>query len=261
MRRGWFAVVDGLDGIGKGVVEQAVRNYIVERFGCGIFDTVGFSKGRKRMAELSDIFDIPEFRGHTVVTAEPSYAWIGRAIRDEIIKKGNNYSVEAEIQSYSLDRLVQMRRIVIPSLESGLNVLQNRCFVSTLCYQCVRAEEEGMDLYKVRAVILNHEATKLQCRYRPDLLVIPTIKDVNELVKRLEERDKKDNSRFENAEFQGKLKPHYGSSWLKDFFENYGTRVAYLDAGISEEDTRRQTVEIFSAFLDGKSFKEEYQNP
>ncbi len=135
---------------------------------------------------------------------------------------------------------------------NGLNVVQARCCAASLCYQSLVAQDEGKDPVKTRQQILKHEGNVLQLKHAPDLLIIPTIKNAHELMERLRERGetrKDDNAIFEDAKFQERLNPMYQSRWLRRIFESHGTKVEYLDAGISEQETRRQAIEIYRRFL------------
>lgn len=255
-RKGTFVVVDGLDGIGKGEIERALRSY-EEINGKAVFDSIAFSKAhRKGHPELKDFWNPPETYFDTIMTAEPSYSGIGHTIRTEMISNnGRGYSWVDQSQAYSLDRLTQMRRVVIPALENGLTVLQSRCLAATLTYQSLKAVLEGKDEERIRNEILWQEGNKVQLEYAPDLLIIPTIKDIDSLIQRIESRrknEKDDNCEFENVKFQEKLKPLYESDWLCDLFEKYGTKVEYLDAGISVEESRKQAVDIYKNFLENR---------
>lgn len=252
-RRGLFVVVDGLDGVGKAEVERALIAYEQKR-GRAVFDVISFSRAcRKGLPELSDFWNPPDVYFDTLITAEPTYVGLGHNIRFEMIaNNGRNYSATDQIQAYGLDRLIQMTRVTLPALENGLNVIQSRCCASTLCYQAIVAEDEGQNPKKARSYILKQEGNKLQLRHSPDLLIIPVIKDEQGLVERLKERGvtrKDDDAIFENVQFQARLNPLYQSEWLKEIFESAGTRIEYLNAGISEQETRRQAVEIYIRFL------------
>ncbi len=254
--RGLFVVIDGLDGIGKGEIERAIITY-EQKLGKAVFDSVAFSKAnRKGLPELRDFWNPPETHYHTVITAEPTYEGIGHNIRFEITARNErDYSAETEIQAYSLNRLILMKRVVIPAISNGLNVVQSRCFSATLAYQTLRAEDEGRNPENTRHRILVHEGNKLQLEYHPDLLIIPRIKNIDELMKRIEARKdstKDDNSIFDNSQFQKRLNRVYQSSWLRKLFESAGTTVEYLDASISPESTRKQALEIYRNFLSSK---------
>ena len=256
-RKGLFIVADGLDGIGKGEIERALIGY-EQKLGRAVFDVISFSRAnRKGLPELKDFWNPPYTYYDTIINAEPSYIGVGQIIRDEIISKNKrDYSFIDEIEAYSLDRLVNMKRIVIPALINGVNVIQSRCVAATLNYQALKAKEKGISLEKIRKKILSYEGNRLQFTWAPDLLIIPTINDMNELEKRLKSRaetNKDDNTIHDNINFQTKLKPLFEDAWLKILFEEYGTKVEYLDAGISEHETRNQAIKIYKKFLESKN--------
>ncbi len=252
-REGLFIVIDGLDGIGKGEIERALIEY-EQKLGRAVFDSVAFSKAnRKGLPELRDFWNPPDSYYDTIVTAEPTYAGTGHQIRNEMIaKNGREYSADSQIRAYSLDRLIQMKRVVIPALRNGVRVIQSRCLASTWCYQCSAAEDEGKDPQMVKRRILQEEGNRLQLKSAPDLLIIPTIDEVSKVIERIQARKetrKDDKSIFDNIDFQGRLKPLYESPELRALFEKYETKVKYLDAGISVEESRRQAVDIYRTFL------------
>jgi len=271
-RRGLFIVTDGLDGIGKGEVERALIQF-EQRQGRAVFDTVSFSRAEsKGLPELVDFWNPPTRHYHTVVTAEPTYFGIGKTIRDEMISKNSRrYSAKELVYAYGIDRHVQMQRVVVTALRNGLNVIQSRCCAATFAYEVVKAYDEkrakgegswetieefvlSQDGSEVINLILNQEGNQYQLEHRPDLLIIPTIEDVGEVIRRIEARKahrKDDKSIFDDIETQKKLKVLYQSDWLRDIFEKHGTKVVHLNAGISEEETRGQAVEIYKGFLGG----------
>lgn len=257
-KKGVFVVVDGLDGVGKGEVERAIIGY-EQRQGRAVLDTVAFSRAhRKGLPELKDFWNPPEIYYDTLSTAEPTYASMGHTIRHEMIARNKRvYSATSQIQAYSLDRLIQMKRVIIPALENGLHVIQARCCAATLTYQSIIAQDEGLDPVQIREEILKEEGNALQLQYAPDLLIIPLIKDIGKLIQRLRERGytrKDDNAIFENVEFQGRLNPLFRSTWLRNIFEKAGTKVCYIDASISEHETRKRTLELYKDFLSSMNF-------
>lgn len=263
-RRGYFIVVDGLDGIGKGEIERALIEY-EQKLGRTTFDAVSWSRAKQSgLPELKDFWNPPSTYFNTIMTAEPTYAGIGHIIRFELIaRNGRDYSAEIQTQAYSLDRLVQMNKLVIPALQNDVRVIQSRCFASTLAYQSLVAQKEGKDPEEVRARILEHEGNKLQMLWNPDLLIIPTINNINKVIERIKERRelrKDDNAIFDDIEFQGKLKPFYESDWMRETFEKIGTKVAYIDAGISVPSSKNQAGEIYRAFLDTGDIPENYKD-
>ncbi len=247
-KRGNLTVLEGLDGIGKGLVQKTILEFEGKRGGKRTLPT-DFSGSLRDFEVLfeenKNLSNAPPGE-YILDCCEPTYWGVGKAIRQEIIANNTrNYPSEIKIQAYSLDRLILMRKCIIPFLEHGQDVIESRNFVSTLCYQSLEALEEGSSIEDVRNRILKHPGSQIELEYAPDLLIISTINDVSELIKRLQNREKKDECEFENLNFQRKLKPFYEDSWIKELFEKHGTRVAYLDAGISEEATKEQAIEIY----------------
>jgi thymidylate kinase len=160
---------------------------------------------------------------------------------------------------------MQDSRFAIPAVEAGLNDLRSRCVAATFSYQVLKAVEEAESqnprltqkekqkiIDKTRRRIMQHEGTQLQLEYAPDLLIIPTINDPQEVIKRIKGRaatQKDDKVEFENLQFQTKLKPYFEDPWLKNLFEKHGSKVVYIDAGISPESTRQQAVKEYVDLL------------
>ncbi|MBS3072683.1 hypothetical protein J4477_02530 [Candidatus Pacearchaeota archaeon] len=245
MVRGKLIVFEGLDGIGKGEAISAASDYLKSLGKTDVFinDFHHYCEDFERsFKESTNLKDFPP-GSLFLELSEPSYFGTGQDIRKEIIaNNGRDYSSKVQVQAYSLDRLIRMRRCVIPFLNHGHDALQSRNFVSTLTYQTLVSSEQGKSVDEIRNFILEQEGTQIEMEYNPDLLVISTIGNVSELIDRLSKRKKKDDCQFENVEFQTKLKPFYDDPWIKEFFENLGTKVVYLDAGISVESTREQAV-------------------
>lgn len=246
MNRGYFAVVDGLDGIGKGVIEST----LVEELEGRIFDSVTWCK--ENPTKRPDISLLEDYAG--VLTGEPTYSGLGMDIRKTLISNANKGKFPSDllIRAYAADREIQMRNLVVPAINAGYNVIQSRSLGTSLCYQTLNAEDEGLNAEFVRAEILADPGNQYQLANAPDLLIIPTIGDVDELIRRLGNRDKKDDAIFENKEFLTRAKVPYESDWLREIFEEHGTQVEYLDAGISIEDSKTQTREIWRSFIASK---------
>lgn len=252
--KGKFVIVDGLDGIGKGVIVDTIAEYL-KSSGLKILNL------RTYWEEFHDHpdFDNPEFNGKPnkfyvdldsfdmILSAEPTYAIIGRAVRYEIIaKNGRDYSINFTALGYSNDRLILYKRVILPALKAGKIILQERSFSTSIVFQSTQSGEDQMSVDE----ILSLEGNAFCLKNTPDLLIIPTIKNVEDVMNRLSKRDKDDNCEFENLEFQKKIKPLYESKELRKIFEDRGTVVKYLDAGISVEETRKQAIEIYKSVIE-----------
>ncbi|MBT6689780.1 hypothetical protein HN903_00445 [archaeon] len=243
MNRGNFIVVDGVDGVGKSVIELA----LLERIGGEVFDSVSWSK--ENLGERPDVSLTGEC--DVVLTAEPTYSGLGSDIRRTLISnlKRGVFPYGLLIGAYSLDRDIQLRNLVLPVLARGRDVVQSRSVASSLCYQTLSAEDEGLDPVAVRDEVLRSTGNVFELSYAPDLLIIPTIGKVEDLMLRFEARGKKDDAIFEKMDFLERVKVCYESDWLREIFEKSGSAVAYLDAGISIESTREQAIDIYDAWL------------
>jgi thymidylate kinase len=256
MNKGKFIVIDGLDGIGKSVVLDAIVDYLKD-------------KGQ-RVLDLHEYWEEhgfhPDFdnkeNGHpnpyyvnlddydVIYSSEPTHVGIGKVIRQEVIvKNGRPYHANLTAECYSTDRLVLYKRVILPALNAGKTVIQSRSVSTSIVYQPIQSELQKEDSLTIKEV-LALQGNKLALDNAPDLLVIPTIKDVNILFERLAGREKDDNCNFEKIKFQEKIKPLFESKKLRKIFEKRGTVVKYLDAGISIESTKKQAIDLYKETID-----------
>ncbi|MFT4309639.1 MAG: dTMP kinase [Candidatus Woesearchaeota archaeon] len=243
-----FIVVDGLDGIGKGAIVNEIAEFFKNKRILDLHDYwvinndhPDFVLGNNNMNHVPlDSFDI-------ILSSEPTYVGIGSVVRDEITaENAREYSAYFTASQFSADREVLYKRVHIPALTAGKTIVQSRCVASSIVYQTMQGDDGSVSIDD----ILDFSGNKLALQYSPDLLIIPTINNPEELMKRLELRHKKDNSVFEKLEFQLKLKPFYESDFLRDVFESRSTKVMYLDASVSENYTREQARNIVNGFIE-----------
>jgi len=232
--KGKFVMIDGLDGSGKGVAVNALKEYVLSK-GMKVLDLREYWKENKGFPDISE-FDV-------IISAEPTFTNIGKKIREEMIKNGSSYTPKEIAEAYSNDRLELYKKIIIPALESGKWVFQERGVISSIVYQPLM-DDNGVDLN----FVLNLEGNKFCLEHAPDLLVITVVKP-EVVIERLEKREKQDNAMFEKLEFQKKLEKVYESEWLKEIFETKGSNVVYLDTNPPKtvEDTKNKIIELFQS--------------
>lgn len=237
--KGKFIMLDGLDGSGKGVVVKALKEYLVKK-GKKVFDL------KEYWQDIHAIPDVEEANDYNIIISyEPTYSWVGKAIREEIIRESNRkYSGLTTAYAFALDREILYRKFLIPCLEKGKIVIQDRGVVTSIVYQPEQLEKISLK------DIINIPGNRLALKYAPDLLILTKV-DPLVVVERLKQRDKKDSAIFENLIFQRKIALRYESEWLKKLFEGQKTKIVYLDTNSprTEEDTKNDAIKIYEEFI------------
>ena len=182
-------VVDGLDGIGKGVIVDEIaecfkgkRVLDLHEYWVSNNDHPNFSPGSDNRSHVPlDSFDI-------ILSSEPTYVGIGSVVRNEITADNSReYSAYFAATQFSADREVLYRRVHIPALHAGKIIIQSRCVASSIAYQTMQGEDGSVGIDD----ILGFSGNRLALQNAPDLLIIPTINNPEELMKRLEAREKR----------------------------------------------------------------------
>lgn len=235
--KGKLVVVDGLDGSGKGTIVSALRKWATNK-GLRIFDLREYWTVNHSLPEKEDFQDFD-----VIISAEPTFSLVGSAIRDELIRENKrNYSAFTTAQAYAIDRNILYKRVILPALELGKIIFQERSVTTSIVFQPVQAEHLPL------AMVLELEGNSLALKHRPDLLIILDVKPETSM-ERLAKRDKKDKAIFEKLDFQKKVDERFKSEWFKEIFENQGSKVVYLDANGTVEEAEQETIKIWEDFL------------
>jgi thymidylate kinase len=256
LKKGKFVVVDGIDGVGKGVfldvfIEEAKSD------GKKVLDVNKFwqeNNFHPKVEILYNKFDV-------IVTSEPTFEGLGRYIREEMIaNNGRDYSALATAEAYALNRRILYQNLLIPILETGVDVFQSRSVSTSIVYQYQQSKNElnnpdGTELFNPGLGFLDSKkilkiAGNVFCLKHPmDYLIIPTIEDPTEALERAVARDKDDNCQFENIEFQLKINELYRENNFRKIFEDLGTKVLYMDAGKTLGFSIEQAKDFYRNFL------------
>ncbi|MBN2454216.1 hypothetical protein JXB11_01585 [Candidatus Woesearchaeota archaeon] len=236
--KGKFVMVDGLDGSGKGVMVDALAEWSGES-GKKVLDL------RKYCSEKGTFPEPGELAGYEViVSAEPTFALVGKAIREELVRAdGRKYTAMTLAHAFSLDREILYKRVLVPAIQAGITIFQERGVISSLVYQPVQERIQLSELLRL-------PGNRLALQYAPNLLLIATVSPET-VVGRLDRREKKDNSIFDTLSFQRKLDERYRSDWLRNLFERHGSKVEYVDTDVPKtvEETEKKAVEIYQKFI------------
>jgi len=229
-----FVIVDGLDGSGKGTIVDGLTDW-AEKEGLKVLDVREYCKEHGRFPSVEEINEFD-----AIISAEPSFCYIGKAIREEMVRASERkYSAWSLASAFSLDREILYNQVIIPSVKAGKYVIQERGLTSSLVYQPVQEHIQLSELLKLAG-------NRLSIQNAPGLLMIAKVLPET-VVKRLGLRTKKDNSIFDNVAFQRKLEERYSSEWLRRLFEQHGSVVKYIDTNEpkTEEDTKSEAINIF----------------
>jgi thymidylate kinase len=253
--KGISVISEGIDGTGKGKVVEAWKEWCKAN-GLLYFDLLDFWQKERYHPQFTQpdkkyFLDISKY--DVIFSAEPTHAWHGAVIREEYLgDNGRMYDTKTIATAYAEDRRVLFNREIGPALEMGKLVLQSRNDMSSYTYQIVDAQQKGQKWTLEDALLLEGNILALQSS--PNLIIISTVKDVEEVIKRIKERPDQQDKHEKNYEMQRLLKPMYESKELTYLYESRGTQIRYLDAGISVESTKAQAKDILGEFLKSKGF-------
>ena len=239
--KSFFVIVDGLDGSGKGAIVDAFQRW-AESKGLKVLDLRTYCR-EKNVFPTAD-----EISAHdAIVSSEPTFCYFGKAIREELVRISDvKYSAMSIAQAFALDREVLYKRVIIPALRMGKYVFQERGLSSSLVYQPVQEHIQISELLRL-------PGNKLALEHAPNVLMIVTVKPET-VIGRLGIRQKADYSIFDNLSFQRKLDARYRSDWLRQLFEQHGSKVFYIssDEPKSVDETQREAVQLLESSLSGK---------
>ncbi|KKU73051.1 MAG: Thymidylate kinase [Parcubacteria group bacterium GW2011_GWA2_47_26] len=235
--QGKLIVIDGIDGSGKTTVQQALASWLKAQ-GYKVFNVQEWSKKHHALpdAALLKQYDV-------LLTAEPTAAWIGTAIRQEIIRDGGEYTGRDAAIAFSLDRQVLYNRCIIPALKAGKIITQDRSVSTSIVYQPIQHKAAPLKY------VLSLPGNSFVLRYPPTMLLVASIKPETAL-KRLQGRtQKKDRAIFERLEFFRKAQLRFESPWFKKFWQSRGTRIAYLDANNPPKQVVKEAIKTLENYL------------
>jgi thymidylate kinase len=235
MTEGKFLMVDGLDGAGKGVVIDSLKVYFEEK-GLKIFDLREYWKTHNEIPEISEVLEYD-----VICSAEPTFSMVGKVIREELVRENNRkYSGLSTAHAFALDREILYKKLLIPAKAAGKIIIQERGVITSAVYQPMQLERINLK------DIMNLPGNRLALQNAPNILIIIKV-EPKVVIDRLQERGKKDHAIFENLVFQRSVEERYESDWLRKLFENFKTKVIYLDTNPPRtvEDTKYNSIKIW----------------
>ncbi len=228
--KGKFVMVDGLDGSGKGVAVNSLKEWALKQ-NMKVLDLREYWKTNEGFPDIND-YD-------AIISAEPTFTGTGKIIREQLIKNGSKATGKEVADAFSKDRKELYEKIILPARKAGKFIFQERGVITSIVYQPLM--ENSYTLEEIK----NLEGNKFCLNHAPDLLII-TVVNPEVVIERLKTRKKEDDAIFEQLEFQKKIKSIYESDWLKELFESKGSKIVFLDTNppSTVEDTKKKIIEI-----------------
>ncbi len=220
-----FVIFEGIDGSGKRTLAEAFANELAKR-GHRVFDLTEWCQREHRIPDADEIKD------NIILSGEPTFASVGRAVRDELIRKGQGYDAVSISHGYALDRMILYKKLILPALVAGKYVVQERGVPSSMVYQPLQKNPLSLD------EIIAIPGNKFTIDNAPAHIVIAKV-PAKTCMDRLNARvGKDDNAIFEKESFLSKAAERYESDWFKKFWEERGTKVHYFDASVSIKEAK-----------------------
>lgn len=238
---GTLVIVDAIDGAGKYTAIKAMSEYLGAQ-GKKIFNLSEYTQREHRLPTVDEpgICD-----ADVLISSEPTFCWIGAAIREEIIKAqvGRSYHARAAAEAFALDRQVLFTRVILPFLQAKPDrfVLQERGVISSLAYQPLQDNTVTIDW------LLSLEGNRAELSRPPNLLLLLRLSS-EEAMKRLEGRfNKVDGHIYEELPFQERLIARYRDPEVLKPYQNLGTRIVEIDANQSPEAVGQEVCRVLEA--------------
>lgn len=230
-------MVDGIDGSGKSTILAAWQSHL-ESLGKKVFSLKQYWKEHHTHPTAVELEP-----NDAIFSAEPTTVWIGAAIREEMIQNGSNYSSQAIATAFSHDRLVLYNRVLLPLLQSGKIIIQDRGVSTSLCYQPIQDPSLDMDY------IASLEGNAFALKHAPDHLIIVDV-TVEEAMARVGTRhEKKDNSFFEKNTFLESVRHTYLDPSYQQRFTEHGTKIHILKSAGTIDTMNTAAIALLQTLL------------
>ncbi|OGL70806.1 hypothetical protein A3C09_04810 [Candidatus Uhrbacteria bacterium RIFCSPHIGHO2_02_FULL_47_44] len=236
MNSGKFILIDGIVCSGKTTVIQAMFDALARR-GLRCFRLQDWKETHPpTFAEIAD-YDV-------YFTFEPTRQWIGAAIRGEMSRDDEPYGGAELAHAFAIDREIMYRRLIMPALEAGKIVVQDRGVSTSIIYQPIQPNSLSLE------EILNLPGNKLALQLAPSHLVL-TSTPVETIVDRIRNRPAAQGATgvFANVELARRVDARYKEPWFRELFESRGTRIHTLDTSGTLETSQANAVALIEKLV------------
>ena len=232
-KHGKFIMIDGIAGSGKSTLLRAAKEWAKAQ-GLRVFDLAEWSKDHKQPPSFAEVADYDIY-----FTFEPTRTWVGDAIRFELSRDDKPYTGEELAHAFALDRSIMYKRLIMPALEKGKHIIQDRGVSTSIVYQPV--QPKSISLHRLLRLPGNAAAMK----FAPDFMILIDI-DARVAIERIQKRDDDSKGVFQDPKFLKKLAKRFRSRWFSKLFVKHGSSVQVFDTRIPLE----KAVEKFKLLLE-----------
>lgn len=238
-----YTVIEGPDLGGKGKFIKGMLKYFSEN-NRSIFDINKFWTESLNITNEGFNPEYNDFKDNNIILiSEPSYIKKGKLIREKKIQNGSIATPLDIAEHYAEDRLELINKVIKPALNNNKHVISDRNYLSSLVIQPIHAKLHNYNLSKED--IINIPGNQVAKNLSIDNLII-VYADVSELLKRVQERDnKQDNALYEKEKFLNLILPEYKKAWLKEYCNN----ITYVDTSVIKPDDTMRSGYIFAKDL------------
>ena len=229
-------MIDGIEGSGKSTILDAWKSHLANQ-NKNVFDFKKYSLEHGRYPTYDEIKPY-----EYIFTAEPTYIGIGKVIREELIKNGTDYPEQAIAEAYSLDRFILYKKIIIPALEDGKTIIQDRGVSTSLCYQSTN----GILSLDFLAAL---PGNALALQHRPDWLILVQMSLETAQTRLAKRYEKQDDAIFDKIEFQQKVAATFASVNYQKLFLDKGTQITQLNTDAKIDIMKQESLSLFNKIL------------
>jgi thymidylate kinase len=235
MNKGLFIMIDGIAGSGKTTVIKAMYEWVESHYTC--FRLEDWTKDRPPTFDDVKNTDV-------LFTLEPTRQWVGAAIRQEMSQTEHPYDGLELAHAFSLDRQLMYRRLILPALDAGKIIIQDRGVSTSLVYQPIMPN--GISAQDVA----NLPGNKLALEHAPDHLILTSV-PVEQIVERIRMRPSSQGAAgvFADVELARRVDAVYRAPWFRELFTSHGTQFHTLDTSGTLEQSKTNAVDLISKLL------------
>jgi thymidylate kinase len=227
---------DGIAGSGKTTLLSHVQSAVLSD--AKIFDLAEYVKAFHAIPHFEEVADYDYYFTH-----EPTKAWIGSAIREELSFHGDEYSALEQAQAFSLDRHLLFHRLITPALQAGKTIIQDRGLTSSLLYQTeLDPSLTFEDILSIPGNAYVYNA------FMPRHLVLTHIERA-ELEKRLLARTHESKGIYERIDSLMRIQERFSSAEFLGLLEAKDVHVHTIDTSGSYRVNELAVEELFEELL------------